>query len=78
MKEHSKLSTMRPRDLARGGRTMERDVIRNEDQGPGSIPQHLLKKREVPFALDRVRLDRVAQGARGRDDGQDVIPPAPA
>ena len=76
-KEQPNLRAMRPDELAHGGRPMKRDAIGNQDQGPGSPPQKLLEERHIPLAVNRLFGYRVAQFARGRDDGQDVIPPAP-
>ena len=60
-KEHPQLGPMRPHELAHGGGAMKRGVIRHENQGPSSTLEHLLQKRKIPVAIDRVFRDRVAQ-----------------
>ena len=75
--EHPQLGPMGQDELAHGGRPMKRRLIRDQNQGSSSPPQQLLEKRHIPFAVHRRLGHRVAQCAGGRDDGQDVIPPAP-
>jgi hypothetical protein len=74
--EHPQLGPMGQDELTHGSRPMKRRLIRDENQGSGSPPQQLAEKRHIPLAVHRRFGHRVAQFAGGRDDGQDVIPPA--